>query len=59
MFPEKLKNIALSNTALVWTEMWTLAMFPNLEVLKLKIHAFIGRQWETNAAVSTTQIPEM
>ncbi|KAM7497603.1 hypothetical protein LguiA_022017 [Lonicera macranthoides] len=48
MFPERLKRLTLKNTALAWNEMWTLGMLPNLEVLKLKLHACVGRLWETS-----------
>ncbi|KAM7497602.1 hypothetical protein LguiA_022016 [Lonicera macranthoides] len=48
MFPERLKRLTLTNTALAWSEMWTLGMLPNLEVLKLKLHACVGRLWETS-----------
>ncbi|KAM7497600.1 hypothetical protein LguiA_022014 [Lonicera macranthoides] len=48
MFPERLKRLTLTNTALAWNEMWTLGMLPNLEVLKLKLHACVGQLWETS-----------
>ncbi|KAM7497232.1 hypothetical protein LguiA_021646 [Lonicera macranthoides] len=48
MFPERLKRLTLTNTALAWNEMWTLGMLPNLEVLKLKLHACVGRLWVTS-----------
>ncbi|KAM7502936.1 hypothetical protein LguiB_001840 [Lonicera macranthoides] len=48
MFPKRLKKLTLTNTALAWNEMWTLGMLPNLEVLKLKLHACVGRLWETS-----------
>ncbi|KAM7497599.1 hypothetical protein LguiA_022013 [Lonicera macranthoides] len=48
MFPERLKRLTLINTALAWNEMWTLGMLPNLELLKLKLHACVGRLWETS-----------
>ncbi|KAM7502946.1 hypothetical protein LguiB_001850 [Lonicera macranthoides] len=48
MFPNRLKRLTLTNTALAWNQMWTLGMLPNLEVLKLKLHACVGRLWETS-----------
>ncbi|KAI3516831.1 hypothetical protein L1887_15905 [Cichorium endivia] len=48
MFPEKLKKLTLSNTGLDWEEMWTFAWLPNLEVLKLRVHACIGEKWDTS-----------
>ncbi|KAL3510390.1 hypothetical protein ACH5RR_029791 [Cinchona calisaya] len=45
-FPPNLKKITLSDTLLDWVHMSTLGMLPNLEVLKLKDHAFKGSQWE-------------
>lgn len=49
-YPEKLKKLTLSNTAMDWEEMWTFALLPNLEVLKLKFLACIGEIWETGDA---------
>ncbi|KAI3778781.1 hypothetical protein L2E82_08165 [Cichorium intybus] len=51
MFPEKLKKLTLSNTGLDWEEMWTFAWLPNLEVLKLRVHACIGEKWDTSDSV--------
>ncbi|KAM7502933.1 hypothetical protein LguiB_001837 [Lonicera macranthoides] len=48
MFPNRLKRLTLTNTALAWNQMWTLGMLPNLEVLKLKLHACVGQRWETS-----------
>ncbi|KAI3775439.1 hypothetical protein L1987_50015 [Smallanthus sonchifolius] len=50
MFPEKLKKLTLSNTGMDWEEMWTFSLLPNLEVLKLKLNAWIGERWETGDA---------
>ncbi|XP_063945344.1 putative late blight resistance protein homolog R1B-16 isoform X4 [Daucus carota subsp. sativus] len=47
IFPESLKNLTVSNTYLDWKEAWIFEMIPNLEVLKLKFHAFAGKHWET------------
>lgn len=48
MFPGSLKNLTVSNTYLDWKEAWVFDMIPNLEVLKLKIHAFVGEEWKTS-----------
>ncbi|KAF1002235.1 hypothetical protein AG4045_002244 [Apium graveolens] len=48
IFPESLKSLCLSNTYLDWSEGWAFEMIPNLEVLKLKFHAFVGENWETS-----------
>lgn len=45
-FPPNLKKLTLSDTLLDWNDMSTLGMLPNLEVLKLKDHAFKGPHWE-------------
>ncbi|KAK1379973.1 putative leucine-rich repeat domain, L domain-like protein [Heracleum sosnowskyi] len=47
-FPESLRNLTMSNTYLDWKEAWVFEMIPNLEVLKLKLHAFVGKEWETS-----------
>ncbi|KAI5678097.1 hypothetical protein M9H77_09047 [Catharanthus roseus] len=45
-FPPNLKKLTLSDTLLEWENMSVLGMLPNLEVLKLKDHAFKGSRWE-------------
>ncbi|KAI3824349.1 hypothetical protein L1987_05807 [Smallanthus sonchifolius] len=45
-FPPHLIKLTLSDTLLDWNHMSTIAMLPNLEVLKLKVYAFMGRQWD-------------
>ncbi|KAD7117598.1 hypothetical protein E3N88_04866 [Mikania micrantha] len=45
-FPPHLNKLTLSDTLLDWKHMSTIAMLPNLEVLKLKMYAFKGRQWD-------------
>ncbi|PIN26360.1 Apoptotic ATPase [Handroanthus impetiginosus] len=45
-FPPKLKILTLSNTFLDWSHMCVLGLLENLEVLKLKDKAFIGKYWE-------------
>lgn len=42
VFPESLQNLTMSNTYMDWKEAWVFEMMPNLEVLKLKFHAFFG-----------------
>ncbi|KAL8108189.1 putative late blight resistance protein homolog R1A-3 [Apium graveolens] len=53
MFPETLKSLTMSNTYLHWKEAWVFEMLPNLEVLKLKFHAFVGKDWETSPQALT------
>ncbi|XP_063945908.1 putative late blight resistance protein homolog R1B-16 [Daucus carota subsp. sativus] len=48
IFPKSLTSLSLSNTYLDWSEAWAFEMIPNLEVLKLKFHAFVGKDWETS-----------
>ncbi|KAJ0652910.1 putative virus X resistance protein-like, coiled-coil [Helianthus annuus] len=45
-FPPHLNKLTLSDTLLDWKHMSTIAMLPNLEVLKLKVFAFRGPQWD-------------
>ncbi|KAK1384117.1 hypothetical protein POM88_021852 [Heracleum sosnowskyi] len=42
VFLRSLKNLTMSNTYLDWKEAWVFEMIPNLEVLKLKFHAFVA-----------------
>lgn len=44
-FPPNLKILKLSSTFLDWEHMSTLGMLRNLEVLKLKENAFMGKFW--------------
>ncbi|CAI9105452.1 OLC1v1004379C2 [Oldenlandia corymbosa var. corymbosa] len=46
-FPRQLTKITLLNTLLDWKYMSTLGELDNLEVLKLKEHAFQGQVWKT------------
>ncbi|KAK1401114.1 hypothetical protein POM88_000719 [Heracleum sosnowskyi] len=48
-FPENLKSLSIANTYLEWKEDWIFEKMPNLEVLKLKLHAFSGSDWETRS----------
>ncbi|KAL0446706.1 UNVERIFIED_CONTAM: putative late blight resistance proteinR1A-10 [Sesamum latifolium] len=45
-FPPNLRALTLSGSHLPWEDMVTVGKIPNLEVLKLKDHAFSGRVWE-------------
>ncbi|KAI7993362.1 hypothetical protein LOK49_LG11G00489 [Camellia lanceoleosa] len=48
-FPPNLKKLTLKKTNLKWDAMSTLVkLLPNLEVLKLLLHACTGQHWETN-----------
>ncbi|KAL2515437.1 putative late blight resistance protein-like protein R1A-10 [Forsythia ovata] len=47
-FPQKLKRLTLSGCKISWKNMTVVGSLSNLEVLKLKFHAFDGPVWETN-----------
>ncbi|KAK1373401.1 putative NB-ARC, Leucine-rich repeat domain, L domain-like protein [Heracleum sosnowskyi] len=47
IFPESLKSLTMSNTCLDWKEAFVFEMIPNLQTLKLKLHAFVGKDWKT------------
>nr|XP_043609111.1 putative late blight resistance protein homolog R1B-16 [Erigeron canadensis] len=47
MFSKNLRKLTLSNTKVDWEEIWTFSRLPNLEILKLKLHACTGEIWET------------
>lgn len=46
-FPPNLRSLTLSRTFLNWGQMSILGLLENLEVLKLKRQAFMGRSWVT------------
>ncbi|CAI9096317.1 OLC1v1032422C1 [Oldenlandia corymbosa var. corymbosa] len=46
-FPLQLRLLTLLGTQLDWTELNTLGKLPNLEILKLKEHAFKGKKWQS------------
>ncbi|XP_020548572.1 putative late blight resistance protein homolog R1B-16 [Sesamum indicum] len=46
-FPPKLRFLTLSFTYFEWSNMSVLGLLENLEVLKLKDNAFVGKSWET------------
>lgn len=48
-FPPNLKILKLSSTFLNWSNMATLGKLRNLEVLKLKEYAFVGKIWDSDA----------
>nr|GMD19925.1 putative late blight resistance protein homolog R1B-14 [Ipomoea batatas] len=45
-FPKSLRKLTLSNMWLEWKDMRILGALDELEVLKLKEHAFMGESWE-------------
>lgn len=45
-FPPHLNKLTLSDTLLDWKHMSTIGMLPHLQVLKLKVYAFKGAEWE-------------
>lgn len=47
-FPPILKKLTLCRTNLQWEDMYFLRKLPNLEVLKIKHHAFYGQIWKLN-----------
>ncbi|KAL2515569.1 Disease resistance RPP8-like protein 3 [Forsythia ovata] len=47
-FPQKLKRLTLSGCRISWENMTVVGSLSNLEVLKLKFHAFEGPEWELN-----------
>ncbi|XP_022843082.1 putative late blight resistance protein homolog R1A-4 [Olea europaea var. sylvestris] len=47
-FPQKLRRLTLSGCRLSWKIMTVVGSLSNLEVLKLKYHAFEGPVWESN-----------
>ncbi|KAK4480909.1 hypothetical protein RD792_011767 [Penstemon davidsonii] len=46
-FPSTIKNLTLSELGLPWEEISIIGRLPNLLVLKLLHHAFVGEEWET------------
>lgn len=49
LFPSSLKKLTLSWSYVPWENMTPVTMLPELEVLKLKNHAFVGLEWEPSA----------
>ncbi|KAL2515474.1 Disease resistance protein (CC-NBS-LRR class) family [Forsythia ovata] len=47
-FPQKLKRLTLSGCRISWKNMPVVGSLSNLEVLKLKFHAFEGPVWKLN-----------
>nr|GLL44868.1 putative late blight resistance protein homolog R1A-4 [Ipomoea trifida] len=45
-FPCNLRKLKLSKTYLPWKDIETIALLPKLEVLKLKMDAFYGPEWD-------------
>ncbi|KAG6409391.1 hypothetical protein SASPL_127430 [Salvia splendens] len=48
VFPETLKKLTLSGWRFPWEDMKAIAALPQLQVLKLRDHAFEGDTWDTN-----------
>ncbi|XP_047948958.1 putative late blight resistance protein homolog R1A-10 [Salvia hispanica] len=48
VFPPTLKKLSLSNVRLGWDDMKSVGLLPNLQVLKLRKLACIGKTWETS-----------
>ncbi|KAL2515659.1 Disease resistance RPP8-like protein 3 [Forsythia ovata] len=48
IFPPSLRKLTLINGKLPWNDMTIIGSLPNLQVLKLKMFAFTGREWEPN-----------
>ncbi|KAL0437052.1 UNVERIFIED_CONTAM: putative late blight resistance proteinR1A-4 [Sesamum radiatum] len=47
-FPPNIKKLTLSGCRIPWEKMTAVGSLPNLQVLKLKDHAFEGSIWEPN-----------
>ncbi|KZV29078.1 hypothetical protein F511_41826 [Dorcoceras hygrometricum] len=45
-FPQKLKKLTLTRSGIPWEKMSMVGSLPNLEVLKLMKHSFVGDEWE-------------
>ncbi|PIN08450.1 Apoptotic ATPase [Handroanthus impetiginosus] len=45
-YPPKLRSLTLSDSFLDWSQMSILGMLENLEILKLKHKAFMGKHWK-------------
>ncbi|KAK6153943.1 hypothetical protein DH2020_013582 [Rehmannia glutinosa] len=46
--PPNLKKLTLTGCRFLWEDMAIVGSLPNLEVLKLRDYAFLGREWESN-----------
>ncbi|KAI3732212.1 hypothetical protein L1987_63411 [Smallanthus sonchifolius] len=46
-FPDSLKKLSLSGCCLPWSDVSIVQSLPNLEVLNILEHAFLGPKWET------------
>ncbi|XP_073128839.1 putative late blight resistance protein homolog R1B-16 [Henckelia pumila] len=47
-FPRMLRKLTLTRSGIPWEKMWMVSSLPNLEVLKLMKHSFVGKEWEPN-----------
>ncbi|CAI9099100.1 OLC1v1035871C1 [Oldenlandia corymbosa var. corymbosa] len=45
-FPQKLKRLSLLGLELPWSKISAIHKLPNLEVLKLQSHSFLGDEWD-------------
>lgn len=45
-YPVNLRKLTLSSNGLPWSEISKIGKLPNLEVLKLLHHSFVGKEWE-------------
>ncbi|MCD7454196.1 hypothetical protein HAX54_023910 [Datura stramonium] len=45
-FPSRLMELTLSKFRLQWSQISTIGVLPNLEILKLLLRAFEGDEWE-------------
>ncbi|KAD7117466.1 hypothetical protein E3N88_04734 [Mikania micrantha] len=63
-FPDSLKKLSLSGCRLPWSDMSIVQSLPNLEVLNILGHAFLGPKWETEVPleigyISTLELIEV
>ncbi|KZV46664.1 hypothetical protein F511_10829 [Dorcoceras hygrometricum] len=45
-FPQKLRKLTFTHSEIPWEKMSMVGSLPNLEVLKLMKHSFVGEEWE-------------
>ncbi|XP_042029700.1 putative late blight resistance protein homolog R1B-16 [Salvia splendens] len=43
--PSSLRKLVLNNSYMVWSDMATIALLPNLQILRLEQHAVVGAEW--------------
>ncbi|XP_047971438.1 putative late blight resistance protein homolog R1B-14 [Salvia hispanica] len=59
VFPETLRKLTLGGWRFPWEDMKAIATLPNLQVLKLRDHAFEGHTWDTNEEADEEQFPKL